>query len=418
MKRRLLGALFALMAITMSIGMVGTAAAAQLYHPAATAPGSFTYGGNAYGTSVNVGNTILSGKTSAIGFPCAAPPGYTASANLAGVNVAKLLTTGAIVTKVTAGPANSPSASSSATVASVRLLSGLVSAGTVKAVSTTIHTASGYHVSAAGSSLTGLTVAGLPIFLTPAPNTTINLPGVGKVVLNEQIPGASSLTVNMIHVYVTLGLPGVPAGTEIIVGHAYSSLAPRTTALLAEDAFSAYAHIGGSLLTSGPDFLVGVCGSTDGKLRTNSGASVNIPGILSSGTATNTVIGTVSATTASGEATATIQNVKLLGGLITASAIKADAHVSLAGGKVSASAGGSTFGNLVVNGRAFPLNVSPNTKITIGNLTVWLNREIPSANGIVVRMIEITVGGTNTFGLSTGTDIQVASAQTYAYPLS
>jgi hypothetical protein len=75
-----------------------------------------------------------------------------------------------------------------------------------------------------------------------APNTNISLPGVGYVVLNEQIPTgdgvtSSGLTVNLIHVYLQsltgggctlLGcLPGVLTTTgEIIVGSATSSVGP------------------------------------------------------------------------------------------------------------------------------------------------------------------------------------------------
>jgi hypothetical protein len=62
---------------------------------------------------------------------------------------------------------------------------------------------------------------------TVAPNTRINLSGVGYVVLNEQIRSGdgvstSGLRVNMIHVYLK-NLLGGSAG-EIVVGSAKSSV--------------------------------------------------------------------------------------------------------------------------------------------------------------------------------------------------
>src|SRR6266513_1876344 len=99
---------------------------------------------------------------------------------------------------------------------------------------------------AAGSTLTNLTVAGQSFSgdQAVAPNTNVNLPGVGYVVLNEQIPTgdgvtSSGLTVNMIHVYLQSLVGGIlnpitgqilggalQTTGEIIVGSATSSVGP------------------------------------------------------------------------------------------------------------------------------------------------------------------------------------------------
>jgi hypothetical protein len=83
-----------------------------------------------------------------------------------------------------------------------------------------------------GSTFTNLMVAGqsFPGDQVVAPNTNINLPGVGYVVLNEQIPTgdgvtSSGMTVNMIHVYLQSITGGTATTTgEIIVGSATSSV--------------------------------------------------------------------------------------------------------------------------------------------------------------------------------------------------
>ncbi|MFI6097526.1 choice-of-anchor P family protein [Lentzea sp. NPDC051213] len=60
-----------------------------------------------------------------------------------------------------------------------------------------------------------LTVAGLPVAITTAPNTTILLPG-GKIVLNEQVPVPGGLKVNGAHIT----LPGV----DLVVSSATSGI--------------------------------------------------------------------------------------------------------------------------------------------------------------------------------------------------
>ena len=62
---------------------------------------------------------------------------------------------------------------------------------------------------------------------SPAPNTQVSLPGVGYVVLNEQVPTGdgvhtTGLTVNMIHVYLINQVLGTPGG-DIVVGVATSA---------------------------------------------------------------------------------------------------------------------------------------------------------------------------------------------------
>jgi hypothetical protein len=60
-----------------------------------------------------------------------------------------------------------------------------------------------------------LTVAGLPVTVTTAPNTTIPLPG-GKIVINEQVPVPGGLKVNGAHIT----MPGV----DVVVSFATSAI--------------------------------------------------------------------------------------------------------------------------------------------------------------------------------------------------
>jgi len=117
-------------------------------------------------------------------------------------------------------------AQSTAHLANVNVLNGLITAETViAATSSWVSGAAGWN--AEGSSFTNLTVNGVPLGsgdYLPTPNTRVNLPGVGYVVLNEQIAsGAAGITVNMIHVVLQNALTGLTTG-EIIVASASSSV--------------------------------------------------------------------------------------------------------------------------------------------------------------------------------------------------
>jgi len=115
---------------------------------------------------------------------------------------------------------------SSATLGTVNILDGLITAdGVVAMASSTVD-----NSNAEGSSLANLVVNGTQVS-DPEPNTRLDLPDVGYVVLNEQIATAGGMTVNMIHVVLqqpVLGLLGVVTGYRttgnIIVGSASSSV--------------------------------------------------------------------------------------------------------------------------------------------------------------------------------------------------
>jgi len=135
------------------------------------------------------------------------------------VDALTTMTSGAIDTQAS-------TAQSTAHLENVNVLNGLITAETViAATSSWVSGAAGRN--AEGSSFTNLVVNGVPLGsgdYLPAPNTRVNLPGVGYAVLNEQIAsGAAGITVNMIHVVLQNALTGLTTG-EIIVASASSSV--------------------------------------------------------------------------------------------------------------------------------------------------------------------------------------------------
>jgi hypothetical protein len=136
------------------------------------------------------------------------------------VDALTTITTGATDTQAS-------TAQSTAHLENVNVLSGLITAETViAATSSWVSGAAGRNT--LGSTFTNLVVNGVPVAsgdYLPAPNTRVNLPGVGYAVLNEQIASdGAGIMVNMIHVVLQDALTGLTIG-EIIVASASSSVA-------------------------------------------------------------------------------------------------------------------------------------------------------------------------------------------------
>ena len=177
-------------------------------------------GGTGYGSSV----TTLTGSTQS---PVAALPadgGYVvgeadafAVPNSVDARWLTATTTGSV-----SNASEPASAQTVSEVENVSVLNGLVRAQNVTAIASSYASGAGAASNAEGSGFAGLVVNGVAIQTDVAPNTRIDIPLVGYVVLNEQIRSgdgvrSTGITVNMIRVHL-LG------GGEIIVGSAASSV--------------------------------------------------------------------------------------------------------------------------------------------------------------------------------------------------
>jgi hypothetical protein len=418
MRGRTARALIGLMVVALPVGWASTATAkaAPANRPiAAQGSGGLIYTGNAFGTYAAVGTTVVAGRSAFITFGCTTTAGQHFSNTIAAVHVPGVLDTGVInSTGDTIATTGSVASTTSADVHGVSLLGGVITATEVAAVSTTSHDSGGFHFDATGSGLLNLAINGIPVTIAPPPNTTIPLPGIGSVVLNEQIQhaGASSasFTVNMIHVTITATLPGIAPGTQVVVAHAQSDLELNRAGSLDGIAYGSSVNLSNVVISGRTAAVYMPCAGTFGKVLTNSVTTVSVPGVISSGTVLDTAQGKDNATVLAGETTSTIQALNL-GGLITADLIKADANASNNGGVVLSDTG-SQFLNLVVNGTAISAPVPPNTMInSIPGVTIWLHRVIQKSNSIEVRMIELIVTGPNAGGLQLGLDVRVAVAE-------
>ena len=131
------------------------------------------------------------------------------------------VTTGAVDNKKTG-------AQSTSEVENVSTAGGAITADIVTAVATSYLGQFTGGSDATGSGFTNLVVNGVAVTADVAPNTRVDIPGVGYAILNEQVPsgdGVTSwgMTVNMIHVVLQDALTGLTTG-EIVIGSASSSV--------------------------------------------------------------------------------------------------------------------------------------------------------------------------------------------------
>lgn len=182
--------------------------------------------GQAYGASVKTATATLDPS------PLASLPagGGMGDAETASVDVANTLRANGL-SSVTTGVIgeNAASAQSVAGLSDVNILNGLVTAKAVVAVASSASNGAAATSNAEGSTLVDLIVNGVAMgVVTPAPNTKIDIPGVGTLILNEQYPSGtgvsdSALTVNAIHLMLKDALTGATSG-DIVVGSAQSAV--------------------------------------------------------------------------------------------------------------------------------------------------------------------------------------------------
>jgi hypothetical protein len=191
------------------------------------------YGGQAYAaTSNDAAGGLLEneiGKSAFLSLNCEGTTGKTKANSIGSVDGGGMFSMSDGATTAFGGTEGAASVSrTTATASGANLLGGLITVGAIQAVAQSSLQNGVVTGSADGSGFTGLTVAGLSVPLSVPPNTTLPLPLLGKVIVNEQtIKANGNVSVNGLHIFITApNLMGLPVGSELIVAHANSSIAP------------------------------------------------------------------------------------------------------------------------------------------------------------------------------------------------
>lgn len=402
-------------ALTLGIGLAAVNAAGQTQ--------TLVFAGSAFGTYAHVGNTVILGETATVSTPgCGTEQfGFSKTGTVTSVSHQPEAATGLINTSAAT---STSSVVTTADVHQISLLSGIITAEEIKASSTVTRVSGGLQASAAGSSLLNLVVAGNSIATTPAPNTTINLPGFGRVVLNQQSTssslGSRSLLVIMIHVYITEANPqNIPVGTDLLVAVAQTNLTVLSgPALVAGGAWGTVIS-GQSIQSSSTAPATLPCAGTNGAWYTNTAASVNTPApaVINAGEIVDSVQGNVTPSLVDDDAVSTIQSVNLLNGLVTAGLLRSWVHGSTTDGNYLEFTDQSTMEDVRVAGLPEVMGMAlPNTEVNLPGVgTLWLHRVITTENYMDVRMIELVVDQANIYKLPIGTDLIVGQATARLY---
>jgi hypothetical protein len=148
-------------------------------------------------------------------------------------------------------------------------------------------------------------------------------------------------------------------------------------------------------------------------------AAVNVAGVLAAESLGSVTTGVVGENAASAQSGSTLQNVNILGGLITAQLVSGQSSSASNGSTASSNADGSTFAGLLVGGVAIADGApAPNSQMALPGVgTVTLNEQISRGDGritsgLTVNMIHVRLKNALT-GAQTG-EIIVGAADSDA----
>jgi hypothetical protein len=390
-----------------------------------------TFRGNVYGSEANAkaGDVAVSlGRSAYLPCPCKGTGGQTISNQITNLKAREVARADVVRSSfLTRRDASKASNVATSTISGVNLLNGLITATTLKAVATTNATSSSMSGSSAGSTFVNLKVAGKAISANIAPNSVINLAGLGKLTLkkvtNSKTSTRSDTTVEMLVIDVTVKNSfKLDIGARIVIGHAFSGYTRDVT----NYSVGGMAYVTDANSSIGKDlqnrlgraaYLSFGCEGTRNVTRTNNVAGLGVGNILTIGTGDTTGIGGQTSTGAMAKTTARVQSVRLLNGLITASVITAVAEEKVVNGKLTRSTKGTGFVGLKVLGVSIPANVPPNTKIVLPGLGyVIINEQIvptSKSGNTEVNGLHIKITALGGLKLPVNSEILVAHAHAY-----
>lgn len=403
LRSAILGVVTALLAALLTVvdfgGLTTTARAA------AAAPTDPVYHAVSGGTRVNVAGVVQSDLTAASSLRVETAPRKVenATANvdvLNGVAHVEGVQSRNQTKKVFGGI----EVSSWARIAGISLLNGLVTADAIETEATaTIR--NGDVSRTGGTKFIGVRIGGKKIPFNVPKNTSIVIPGVISVVVNEvrgQLGGDALIKSQATGLRITLLKPqaGLSLGASI-------ELTPTMARILIPEpiegapafgyAYSTRAavHVGDAVnVMSAPTGIV-ICpaGGTNGAELTNSTARAVLPGVLKVRGLSNSAEATVTEDLTDATMTAEIGNVDVLNGLIKLRAVTATAHVNKVGSNQPTKDADAKILGLTIAGKSIPVGVEPNTVIEVpGLVKVVINEQtdLPFPyDGIAVRALHI-----------------------------
>lgn len=176
--------------------------------------------GVAYGTSVNVGSAVVSGKTSPTYLPCGGSDGQTITNRTAGVHV-KGLRIGATRTSARSADSGKRSrADFTAQVAGLHLLGNEITASALRAHVSVARGHSGLTRGSHGTEVLGLRINGKKFDGTRPANTKYAIPGLGTLWIHRVVKTKNGAKVYALELDLNTAQSGFAKGTVIRVAGA------------------------------------------------------------------------------------------------------------------------------------------------------------------------------------------------------
>ncbi|MFC0622578.1 choice-of-anchor P family protein [Kribbella deserti] len=365
----------------------------------ANASAQFGYSGYAHGTLVASG-LVNSGPQAASFFGCTRQVPLFRSNTLASAVVGGQALAHTVATRTfTHNDSRGDGTTSFATAANIRigLLFELVGA---QSYSQAVYK-NGKFQMVSGSRFAGVKIAGLsvPGLLNPAPNTTVNVPGLGFLQLNRtiktQTPQSATASSVAVLIHSTVSNPYLPKGATIALLLTSASVGGPSTALLRGKAYTTQVNVG-NIVTSGPTSLQTTCYGTNGALRTVNVAGLTVPNVVTVNGLSTSQAGSLRPTIATGNMSATVASVNLGNGAVKLSAVTARTSATKTGGRYYTS-WSTSIGSLVINGRSVPVPTAPNQQINVAGLgTLTFNKLSRTTGWISVTAVELRITALNT----------------------
>ena len=187
----------------------------------------------------------------------------------------------------------------------------------------------------------------------------------------------------------TLGLVVALAAVAAATGVAQS---------ISGQAFGVFVNTPAASQAQAPLAVLPAISGTDGDIAHADADVLGVPNTLSSSFLNSTATGAIGTAEASAQSVASVAQVNVLGGLITASEVIATVTSTRGASGAASNANGSTFENLVVAGvpvTSADATVAPNTQRSLSGVGyVVLNEQIPTGDGVTssgmtVNMIHV-----------------------------
>jgi len=177
----------------------------------------------------------------------------------------------------------------------------------------------------------------------------------------------------------------------LVVALAAGAAATGVAQSISGQAFGVFVNTPAASQAQAPLAVLPAISGTDGDI-------LGVPNTLSSSFLNSTATGAIGTAEASAQSVASVAQVNVLGGLITASEVIATVTSTRGASGAASNANGSTFENLVVAGvpvTSADATVAPNTQRSLSGVGyVVLNEQIPTGDGVTssgmtVNMIHV-----------------------------